>query len=138
MTLRGGETFLGRGCGDIAAVALAAEIGASVAGLCADEPGILTADPRVVAEAQLIEHLGFDQMLAMSAAGCPKPATEAIAYASRRGVSLHIRSAFTREPGTWTGPDCAPAGPAIVAGRRDRERAELSVVGAIDELHALT
>ena len=37
----------------------------------------------------------------MCACGCPKPAMRAVEYARTHKVPLHVRSAFTWEPGTW-------------------------------------
>jgi aspartate kinase len=45
--------------------------------------------------------LSFDEMLEMTATGCPKPAMRSVEFARTHQVPLHIRSAFTWEPGTW-------------------------------------
>ena len=36
----------------------------------------------------------------MTASGCPKPAMRSVEFARTHGVDLHVRSAFTWEPGT--------------------------------------
>ena len=45
--------------------------------------------------------VSFDELLEMTATGCPKPAMRSVEYARRWNVKLHVRSAFTWEPGTW-------------------------------------
>jgi aspartate kinase len=45
--------------------------------------------------------LSFDEMLEMTATGCPKPAMRSVEFARTHHVPLHVRSAFTWEPGTW-------------------------------------
>lgn len=94
-------TFLGRGGSDTTAVALAHELGADACELYTDVSGVFTTDPRVVSTARKMNEITFDEMLEMTAAGCPKPAMRSVEYAHRQKVRLHVRSAFTWEPGTW-------------------------------------
>ena len=94
-------TFLGRNGSDVTAVALAAALGADVCELYTDVSGVYTADPRVVPAARRLSSVVFDEMLEMCASGCPKPAMRAVEFARTHGVRLHVRSAFTWEPGTW-------------------------------------
>ena len=93
-------TFLGRGGSDTTAVALAHELGADACELYTDVPGVFTTDPRVVETARKMHRISFDEMLEMTAAGCPKPAMRSVEYAHRQRVPLHVRSAFTWEIGT--------------------------------------
>ncbi len=94
-------TFLGRGGSDTTAVALAHELGADACELYTDVSGVFTTDPRVVSSARKMHRISFDEMLEMTAAGCPKPAMRSVEYAHRQRVPLHVRSAFTWEVGTW-------------------------------------
>jgi len=94
-------TFLGRGGSDTTAVALAKALDAAACELYTDVSGVFTTDPRVVPEARRMHRISFDEMLEMTAAGCPKPAMRSVEYAHRHRVPLHVRSAFTWEPGTW-------------------------------------
>jgi len=93
-------TFLGRGGSDTTAVALCQSLGADMCELYTDVSGVFTADPRVVSVAQKIPQITFDELLEMTATGCPKPAMRSVEVAHNHGVPLHIRSAFTWEPGT--------------------------------------
>ena len=45
--------------------------------------------------------ISFDELLEMTAVGCPKPAMRSVEVARNYRVPLHVRSAFTWEPGTW-------------------------------------
>jgi aspartate kinase len=94
-------TFLGRGGSDTTAVALAEALRADACELYTDVSGVFTADPRIVPSARRMNGLSFDEMLEMTATGCPKPAMRAVEYARTHRVPLHVRSAFTWEPGTW-------------------------------------
>ena len=108
-------TFLGRGGSDTTAVALAQALGADACELYTDVSGVFTADPRLVASAHRIDHITFDEMLEMCASGCPKPAMRSVEFARTHGVRLHVRSAFTWEPGTWITEE-DPMEQAIVSG----------------------
>lgn len=96
----GDITFLGRGGSDTTAVALAHALGADLCELYTDVPGVFTTDPRLVQDARRMERISFDELLEMTANGCPKPAMRSVEYARTHGVDLHVRSAFTWEPGT--------------------------------------
>jgi aspartate kinase len=93
-------TFLGRGGSDTTAVALAQALGADSCELYTDVSGVFTADPRVVPAATKMATISFDELLEMTATGCPKPAMRSVEVAHNHRVPLHIRSAFTWEPGT--------------------------------------
>lgn len=93
-------TFLGRGGSDTTAVALAHALDASICELYTDVEGIFTADPRIVPSARKLSHITYDELLDMTATGCPKPAMRAVEVARNYQVALHIRSAFNWENGT--------------------------------------
>jgi len=96
----GDVTFLGRGGSDTTAVALAHAIGAELCELYTDVSGVFTADPRLVPHARKISEISFGEMLEMTATGCPKPAMRSVLVARTYLMPLHVRSAFTWEPGT--------------------------------------
>ena len=96
----GDVTFLGRGGSDTTAVALAHALEAEMCELYTDVSGVFTADPRVVPSARRMSEISFDEMLEMTATGCPKPAMRSVLVARAYTMTLHVRSAFTWEPGT--------------------------------------
>lgn len=93
-------TFLGRGGSDTTAVALARALEADTCELFTDVSGVFSADPRVVPQARKMSSISFDELLEMTATGCPKPAMRSVEVAHNHRVPLHIRSAFTWETGT--------------------------------------
>lgn len=123
-------TFLGRGGSDTTAVALAHALGADVCELYTDVSGVFTSDPRVVDNARKMERISFDELLEMTASGCPKPAMRSVEYARTHGVDLHVRSAFTWEPGTLVTANAEGS----TDGSDDMEQAIISaVVHDLDE-----
>ena len=127
-------TFLGRGGSDTTAVALAHALDADCAELYTDVPGVFSADPRLVPEAHRMTTVSFDEMLEMTACGCPKPAMRSVEFARTWGVRLHIRSAFTWEPGTWVQEEDPSMEQAIVSAVvHDTSEAKVTVTGVPDE-----
>jgi aspartate kinase len=95
-------TTLGRGGSDLTAVAMAAAVGADVCEIYTDVGGVMTADPRLVPTARLIERIGYDDMLELAAAGAKVLQSRSVELARRSGLRLHVRSSFDDEaPGTW-------------------------------------
>jgi aspartate kinase len=96
-------------------------------------PGVFTADPRVVDRARRMPKVSFDELLEMCAAGCPKPAMRSVEFARRHGVTLHVRSAFTWEPGTWVTEEEPDMEHAIVSAvTHDASEAKVTIAGVPD------
>jgi aspartate kinase len=126
-------TFLGRGGSDTTAVALAAALKADACELYTDVSGVFTADPRLVPTARRMAHVSFDELLEMTAAGCPKPAMRSVEFARRHGVALHVRSSFTWEPGTWVREEEDMEQAVITAVTHDVSEAKVTVAGVPDQ-----
>jgi aspartate kinase len=94
-------TTLGRGGSDTSAVALAAALNASACEIYTDVPGILTTDPRLVPEAQLLTEITADEMLELASLGAKVLHPRAVEIARNYGVPLVVRSSWTDDPGTW-------------------------------------
>jgi aspartate kinase len=93
-------TTLGRGGSDTTAVALAAALGADACEIYTDVDGILTADPRIVPEARLLTHIGYDEMLELAAVGAKVMHPRAVEIGQLYSVPIHVRSSFHRRTGT--------------------------------------
>jgi aspartate kinase len=127
-------TFLGRGGTDTTAVALAQALGADACEIYTDVSGVFTADPRVVPEARRLKRVSFEEMLEMCAAGCPKPAMRSVEFARNHNVRLHVRSAFTWEPGTWIEEEDPEVEQAIISAvTSDSSEAKVTVTGVPDQ-----
>lgn len=126
-------TFLGRGGSDTTAVALAHALGADSCELYTDVSGVYTADPRVVPGAHRMAKVSFEELLEMTASGCPKPSMRAVEYARRHHVPLHVRSAFTWEPGTWVSEEEPTMEQAIISAvTHDSSEAKVTITGVPD------
>src|SRR3954470_19395468 len=126
-------TTLGRGGSDTTAVALAAALRADECEIYTDVSGVFTADPRVVPTARRIPQLSFEELLEMTAAGCPKPEMRAAEFARNHQVPLHIRSSFTWESGTRVREEDPSMEQAIVSAvTHDTGEAKVTVTGVPD------
>jgi len=100
-------TTMGRGASDLTASALAQALGADACEIYTDVTGVFSADPRIVPRARKLARVSFEEMLEMAGAGSRVLALRSVEFARNHGVSLHVRSAFTWEPGTWVSDDDA-------------------------------
>jgi len=125
-------TFFGRGGSDTTAVALAHALEADACELYTDVPGVFTTDPRLVPTAQKMDHVSFDELLEMTATGCPKPAMRSVELARSQGVRLHVRSAFSWVPGTWVTEEGSMENAIIAAVTHDTSEAKMTVSGVPD------
>ncbi|PPK66424.1 aspartate kinase [Actinokineospora auranticolor] len=132
-------TTLGRGGSDTTAVAIAGALRADVCEIYTDVDGVCTADPRVVPTARLLPRVGYAEMLELAANGARVLMTRSVEYARRHGVTLHVRSSFTDEPGTIV---AEPAGEVVerdmeketvTAIAHDRSSALVTVAGVADD-----
>ncbi|NJN72348.1 MAG: aspartate kinase [Limnothrix sp. RL_2_0] len=93
-------TTLGRGGSDTSAVAIAAALKASCCEIYTDVPGILSTDPRIVPEAQLMPEVTSDEMLELASLGAKVLHPRAVEIAKNYGIPLAVRSSWTDDPGT--------------------------------------
>ena len=132
------STTLGRGGSDTTAVALAAALDADVCEIYTDVDGIFTADPRVVPKAKKIDRITNEEMLELAAAGAKVLYIRAVEYARRHGVTLHVRSSFNNNEGTWVVESYDPTEggtveePIITGVAGDLSEAKITVVGVPD------
>lgn len=131
-------TTLGRGGSDTTAVALAAALNADVCEIYTDVDGVFTADPRVVPRAHKLDVVTSEEMLELAAAGAKVLYIRAVEYARRHGVTLHVRSSFNNNEGTWVVPSYESVRgesveePIITGVAGDLNEAKITVVGVPD------
>ena len=102
-------TTLGRGGSDTSAVALAASLGANRCEIYTDVPGILTTDPRIVPEAQMMSEITADEMLELASLGASVLHPRAVEIARNFGMPLVVLSSWSDAPGTRvTSPEPKP------------------------------
>ncbi|HYN74970.1 MAG TPA: aspartate kinase, partial [Candidatus Limnocylindria bacterium] len=127
-------TTLGRGGSDTTAVALAAALGAEVCEIYTDVDGVFSADPRIVSTARRLEHVSYEEMLELAAAGAKVLHLRCVEYARRSNLPIHVRSSFSEREGTWVTNERDDMEQAIISGvAHDRSEAKVTVIGVPDK-----
>jgi aspartate kinase len=115
----GVTTWLGRGGWFFSASLLGAAVGADAFVIWTDVDGMLTADPRVVKNAKLIERIRFDEAAELASFGAKVLHPSTIAPAVQRGIPVYVFNSQRPEgKGTMIAFD-APRRPVrAIAGKR--------------------
>ncbi len=126
-------TTLGRGGSDTTAVALAAALGADECRIYTDVDGVMTADPRVVPDAQVLKHITAEEMLELSSVGAKVLQIRAMEFAHKYNVPLRVLSSFNDSEGTLiTSEESSMEQPLITGIAYNANEAKLTVRGVPD------
>ncbi len=113
-------TTLGRGGSDYSASLLGAALGAEAIEIWTDVDGMLTADPRVVPTARLIERIRFDEAAELASFGAKVLHPSTIAPAVQRGIPVFVLNSRNPEGvGTMIAHDAPRMPVRAIAGKRD-------------------
>ena len=105
-TRQGATTTLGRGGSDYTAALIGALIGASEIQIWTDVTGVLTADPRVVPQAQTIERLSYSEAAELAYFGAKVLHPKTIQPAIEKSIPVRICNSRAPEAqGTLVGPE---------------------------------
>lgn len=100
VTIEGDHTTLGRGGSDTSAAALGNALDAEKIEIYTDVAGIMTADPKLVADARLLETATYQEVCQMAEQGAKVIHPRAVEIAMQKNIPLVIRSTFSDEVGT--------------------------------------
>ncbi|MCF6097727.1 aspartate kinase [Thermovorax subterraneus] len=100
ITENGDVTTLGRGGSDTTAAALGAALGAEWVDIFTDVEGIMTADPKIVKGAHILETITYQEVTEMAYNGARVIHPRAVEIAMQRNIPLRVRSTFCDSPGT--------------------------------------
>jgi len=115
-TAGGQTTTLGRGGSDLTASLLGAALAAEVVELWTDVDGVLSADPRVVADAAVLPELSYAELVELSHFGAKVVHPPSVHPARQAGIPLLIKNTFRPQaPGTRISAT-APPGEAPIRG----------------------
>jgi len=117
-TPEGITTTLGRGGSDFSAALFGAALDAEAIEIWTDVDGMLTADPRVIPQARLIEHIRFDEAAELASFGAKVLHPSTIAPAVQRNIPVFIYNSHRPEvAGTRITFDAPRLSVRAVAGR---------------------
>jgi len=97
---RGDITTLGRGGSDLTAAILGEALKAEAVEIYTDVEGIMTADPRIVPEARIMDTVDYSEVFQMAEYGAKVIHPRAVEVAMRSRIPMYIKSALTDHPGT--------------------------------------
>lgn len=100
VTVNGDHTTLGRGGSDTTAAALGNALDAEKIEIYTDVAGIMTADPKLVSEARLLDVATYQEVCQMAEQGAKVIHPRAVEIAMQKNIPMVIRSTFSDEPGT--------------------------------------
>ena len=121
---------LGRGGSDYTATLIASALDADEIILWTDVDGILSADPRIIKDAKILEQITYLEAMEMSAFGAKSMQPRALEPVAKKGIAVRIRNTFN--------PDCA--GTLIVSANKiaNGARSGVKAVGSIANVCAIT
>ncbi|MGI5879776.1 MAG: aspartate kinase [Syntrophomonadaceae bacterium] len=91
---------LGRGGSDTTASALAAALKAEVIDIFTDVEGVMTADPRIVTNARLLDSVTYNEVCQLAREGAKVVHPRAVEIAMHCGIPLRIKSTLSDSMGT--------------------------------------
>ena len=100
MSEDGQVTTLGRGGSDTTASALGVALNAEAIDIYTDVEGIMTADPRIVEDARILDTMTYNEICQMAYQGAKVIHPRAVEIAMQQNIPLRIKSTFSDAPGT--------------------------------------
>ncbi len=93
-------TTLGRGAGDLSAVAMAAALKADRCDIYTDVDGVYTTDPRIVSKARKLTKITYEEMLELASQGAKVLQTRSVELAMNHRVRIQVLSSFADRIGS--------------------------------------
>ncbi|QNK54814.1 aspartate kinase [Paenibacillus sp. PAMC21692] len=109
VTAHGDLTTLGRGGSDTTATAIGAALRAEMVDIYTDVNGILTADPRIVADAKPLPVVSYAEICNLARQGAKVVHPRAVEIAQQAKIPVRVRSTFSEEVGTLVTDDASAA-----------------------------
>ncbi len=100
VTEEGEITTLGRGGSDTTAAALGVALKAVSVDIYTDVEGIMTADPRIVADARPLNTVTYNEICQLAREGARVVHPRAVEIAMQKNIPLRIKCTFSDAPGT--------------------------------------
>lgn len=100
MTEDGQITTLGRGGSDTTAAAIGVALNAEAIDIYTDVEGIMTADPRIVEDARILEVVTYNDICHLAHQGAKVIHPRAVEIAMQKNIPIRVKGTFTDAPGT--------------------------------------
>ena len=93
-------TTLGRGGSDTSASAIGVALNAECIDIYTDVEGIMTADPRIVEDARILDTVTYNEICQLAHEGAKVIHPRAVEIAMQKNIPIRVRSTFKDSPGT--------------------------------------
>lgn len=100
ITSDGETTTLGRGGSDTTATAIGVSLRADFVDIFTDVEGIMTADPRIVSHAKVLDKAGYNEICNFAYLGAKVIHPRAVEIAMHENIPIRVRSTFSEHTGT--------------------------------------
>ncbi len=110
-------TTLGRGGSDTTGAALGAALNAELVEIYTDVDGIMTADPRMVDSAQILDKISYGEICQLAQQGAKVIHPRAVEIAMQKNIPMVVKSTFSDAPGTLISNVRDDGGDALIADR---------------------
>ena len=100
MNAKGNTTTLGRGGSDVTALIMGEALEAELVEIYTDVNGVMTADPKIVPDAQVMDTIFYNEVFQMTEYGAKVLHPRAVEIAMRSNIPIVIRNTNTEEKGT--------------------------------------
>lgn len=127
VTEEGDITTLGRGGSDVTASIMGEALKAEAIEIYTDVDGIMTADPRIVSDASMIDSILYDEMFQMAEYGSKVIHPKAVEIAMKSNIPIVIKNTKTDTKGTLITNDYR-----VLRDRKDSEDKIITSVTQID------
>ncbi|MFZ5640865.1 MAG: aspartate kinase [Bacillota bacterium] len=99
-TKEGEITTLGRGGSDTTASALGVALDAEAIDIYTDVEGIMTADPRIVSDAKILDSITYNEICQLAHEGAKVIHPRAVEIAMQKNIPIRVKCTFSDAPGT--------------------------------------
>ncbi|MEG0372060.1 MAG: aspartate kinase, partial [Clostridium sp.] len=100
ITVNNEFTTIGRGGSDTSATVLGEALKAEAIEIYTDVDGIMTADPRIVSDAKIINNISYSEVFQLADHGAKVIHPRAVSYAMRGNIPIYIKNTMTNSCGT--------------------------------------
>jgi aspartate kinase len=100
VTENGEITTLGRGGSDTTAAALGVALDAECIDIYTDVDGVMTADPRIVDDAKILDKVTYNEICQLAHEGAKVIHPRAVEIAMQKNIPMRVKSTFSDAPGT--------------------------------------
>lgn len=123
-------TTIGRGGSDYTATIVGAALEADEIWIWSDVDGLMSADPRVVESAHLLDHITFSEAIEMGQFGAKSMHPRALEPAAEYNIPVRMRNTFNPDLAGTRIDNEAPPGPPVRCVLRLKNTALLTITGA--------